>query len=463
MRKLPPIAYIAIAFIAAFLVKISIPQPSTLAICDAAEKIDRVSISCGSRILLTPPAGMPHKNKQAGFAAMKAKDYTKAIDLLQKDFNLFHDPETLIARNNAEIDRSPPTKVKTVAVVVPASDTPIFVSTNILKGVAEAQRKWNQADADEHNWKLKIVLADDKNSKAEGVNVANELIQYPDLLAVMGNYSSTVTAETKDIYQQHKTVLLSATATADELSNMNRDTFFFRVVPKNSINTQGMVAWGKKFTKIALFYTPNGKFSESIRHNFLAQVGANRIVKEFDLTRISIATQEIATAKAMGAQAIAVFADSYTDDIERDRTLAVIKANQGELPVLGSSVVEDTYLFQLTQKTAQNLTVSVPVHSTDRRWIDTEKLAQTPNWWGSKTQIHERIILANDAMTVLIAALDKADDRAGVQQVLSNPNFQVQGITGKISFKGSDRAEPMHSLIAPSCAFDKCEGFHLIQ
>ena len=155
--------------------------------------------------------------------------------------------------------------------------------------------------------------------------------------------------------------------------------------------------------------------------------------------------------------------EGYTDDLERDRTLAVIKANQGELPILGNSVVEDTYLFQLNQKTAQNLTVSVPVHVTDRRYIDTEKLAQTPNWWGSKTQIHERIVFASDAMTVLIAALDRADDRAGVQQVLSNPNFQVRGITGKISFKGSDRAEPMHSLIAPSCAFDKCEGFHLVR
>ncbi len=453
--KLPPIGYVVIAGVSLFLVTRFIPVASSTTICEAAINMDR--ISCGDKIILAPPGGLPRRDKQAGFAAIKQKDYAQGIDFLQKDWDLTKDPETLIALNNAKLTKSSAAKIKTIAVVVPVSQTPVFVATNILKGVAEAQREWNETNDD---WKLRVIVADDSNDPNEARKIANELVKYPDVLAVLGHYSSNVTVNVKDIYQQAKIVLLSPTSTADDLTSMDINNFFFRVVSSNQVSTSDMVKnWAKKHDKFALFYTPNKKFSESLRKAFLSQISPNSIVKEFDLTNPSNANQEVAIAKAAGAKAIVLFPDAYTDPIERDRVLSIVKANQGQLPILADSMLQDFYLFQVNPQWLKNLVISVPIHPSDRLHIDEGKLNQSPNWWGDKSQLQERIINSYDAMQVFQSALDKANDREIFQKVISDPSFNVRGITGKISFKGSNRAEKINSLITPNCDLKKCEGF----
>jgi ABC-type branched-subunit amino acid transport system substrate-binding protein len=453
--KIPPIGYVAIACISLFLVSKVISTPQTGSICEAARNLDRVS--CGDKIILAPPGGLSRRDKQAGFAAIKQQDYAQGVDLLQKDWELTKDPETLIVFNNAKLAKTLPEQIKTIAVVVPSTQTPIFVATSILKGVSEAQQEWNQT---EHGWKLRVVIADDSNDPTEGKKIANELVKYPEILAVLGHYSSNVTVNVKDIYQQSKTVLLSATSTSDELTNNDSQNYFFRVVSSTKVIAKAMVDhWATKHDKIALFYTPNKKFSESLRKVFLAQIPRDRIVKEFDLTSPNNAAQEIAAAKAAGAKAIAIFPDGYTDAIERDRVLSIIKANQGQLPILGASIVRDTYLTGIDPNWLKNLVISIPIHASDRQYIDVGKLNQAPNWWGDKSQLHDRIIDSYDAAQVLLLALDKASDRITVQKVISSPNFNPRGITGKISFNGSDRAESINSLVTPNCTASKCEGF----
>lgn len=453
--KIPPIGYVAIAGISLFLASKIISNPQASSICEAVQNLDRVS--CGEKILLAPPGGLSRRDKQAGFAAIKQKDYAQGVDLLQKDWDLTKDPETLIALNNAKLAKTLPEQIKTIAVVVPSTQTPIFVSTSILKGVSEAQREWNQS---ERRWKLRVVIADDSNDPNEGKKIANELVKYPDILAVLGHYSSNVTVNVKDIYQQSKTVLVSATSTSDELTSNDSQNYFFRVVSSTKVIAKGMVDnWANKHDKIALFYTPNKKFSESLRKVFLAQISRDRIVKEFDLTSPNNAAQEIAAAKAAGAKAIVIIPDGYTDAIERDRVLSIIKANQGQLPILGASIVRDTYLSQIDPKWLKNLVISIPIHASDRQYIDVGKLNQAPNWWGDKSQLHDRIIDSYDAAQVLLSALDRATDRTTVQKVISSPDFNPRGITGKISFNGSDRAESINSLVTPNCTPTKCEGF----
>jgi ABC-type branched-subunit amino acid transport system substrate-binding protein len=64
-------------------------------------------------------------------------------------------------------------------------------------------------------------------------------------------------------------------------------------------------------------------------------------------------------------------------------------------------------------------------------------------------------------MQVLLSALDKANNREEVREVLANPNFHVFGLTGKISFNGSDRAQNINSLTTPKCTDNKCQGFQI--
>jgi ABC-type branched-subunit amino acid transport system substrate-binding protein len=446
IMKIPRIAYIAIAGITMFVAtKIFTPGTPT-SICEAAYNLDR--ISCGDKILLIPPGGKNRREKEAGFAAIKKKDFRQAIELLQKDWDLSKDPETLIALNNAKIALDRPQNVKTVVTVIPSSQTPEFVSVSILKGVAEAQREFNQKEG---GWKLIIALADDSNDPNKGKEVVEELVKHKDVLATLGHYSSNVTVNVKDIYNQAHMLLLSATSAADELTSKGDRNYFFRVVSSTQVSGEHLAKkWATKPDKIALFYTPNKKFSESLRKAFLAHVPPTSVVKEFDLSSRNNAAQEIAFAKAAGAKTIVIIPDAYTDASERDRVLSIIKATQGQLPILGASILRDAYLFKVDPLYLKNLVITIPVHPIDRQFIDEARLNQAPNWWGAKSNTHDRIIDSYDAMQVLLAALDRSTNRETVRQTIAAPGFSARGITGKISFQGSDRAEKIDSLVTPN-------------
>lgn len=459
--KLPRIAYIAIAGVCLFItVKITSPPPKPTAtdtsICQAAQTLDRVS--CGSKIILVPPGGgRNRRNKIDGFAAIKNNDFQRGISLLQHDWNTNHDPEVLIAIQNAQILRDRTKTVKTIAVVIPSQGAPEYVAESILKGVAEAQREWNQSN---RGYKLLIAIADDHNEPADAKQIAAELIKYPDILAVIGHYSSNVTVSVKDIYNQAKVVLISSTSTSDELTSEPNDpnNYFFRVTNTTKISGEHLAQkWLQKPDKIVLFSTPGKKFSEAFRKAFVAKIPPGTIVKEFHLSDRTNAAQELAIAKAAGAKTIVVVPDAYTDENERDRVLSIVKANQGQMPILAASIMRDAYLFQVNPAYLKNMVISIPVHPSDSQFIDAAKLRQAPDWWGVKGQIHDRIINSYDATQVILAALDRSTDRETVRQTIADPNFSVQGITGKVSFHGSDRAGAIDSLVTPSsCDSTKC-------
>jgi ABC-type branched-subunit amino acid transport system substrate-binding protein len=186
-------------------------------------------------------------------------------------------------------------------------------------------------------------------------------------------------------------------------------------------------------------------------------VPPSNIVREFDLSNRNNAAQELAIDKAAGATTIVIISDAFTDANERERVFAVIKANQGQMPILGASIVRDAYLFKFTPAQLKNIVITIPVHPSDRQFIDAARLNQAPNWWGDKAQIHDRIIDSYDGMQVLLAALAKSTDRQAVRHAIATPGLNVQGITGKISFHGSDRAEKIDSLVTPiNCDETKC-------
>ncbi len=432
------------------------PAPSA---CDSAQQAN-LSLSCGEKVLVIPPGAKTRVNKQKGFDSFKDKNYNAAIEYLKTDWETAKDPETSIALENAKIARDKNKPFQTIAVVIPASQTPIFIPTSILKGVAYAQSQWNQ---EAHNWSLRVVIADDANDPDRGKAVAQELIKRADIIAVVGHYSSQVTSSVGSLYQDAHKVLISATSTAASLTNDSPNTFFFRTCSSNTIaGSQMAKTWAKKHQKIAIFYTPDKKFSESIRGAFLDNLQSVKVVKEFSLSNPTNAKSEIELAKKLGATAIVLFPDAYTDPIERDRVLSLIKANNGELPILGNEIIADDYLFKLEPKLISKLTISLPWHPSDLA-NQTPKLFEfAPNWWGDHNNIPSRIVMSYDATISILSALGwtTPDFRSvDLQKILSRSTFQTTGMTGEIKFAGSDRIKPINSLVQPICSLTSCAGF----
>jgi ABC-type branched-subunit amino acid transport system substrate-binding protein len=461
MKKLPRIVYILLACITVYFATNVVPpivanifggsSPST-SICAEAHKLEH--ISCGEEIILVEPdGGKNQRDKEIGFAAILKQDFTAGIEALERDFKASRDPESLIAIENSKIRRDRLTNVKTITVVIPAHGAPKFVGVSILKGVAFAQKEWNQSG----NWKLLVAVADDFNQPDRAKQIAEKLVKSPDVLAILGHYSSTVTSEVIPIYNKHHTLLLSATTTAAELTSNGDDNYFFRVLGSTKVSAENLAKkWGITRNKIAIFSTSNGVFSQSFRKHFLSYVPADLIVKEFDLGTRNNAALEIAIAKEAGAKNIIIIQDAFTDPNERERVLSVIKANKGEMMILGASPLKDAYLFQAPLY-LKNLVITVPIHPSNKQFIDLAKLNRSPDWWGSKSQVNERTINSFDAIQVLEKALDRSKNRAEVRSTIGSPNFNAHGITGTITFRGSDRAERIDTLVTPStCGDTKC-------
>ncbi|MCZ0904915.1 ABC transporter substrate-binding protein, partial [Microcoleus sp. HI-ES] len=104
---------------------------------------------------------------------------------------------------------------------------------------------------------------------------ANYLVAQPDILAVIGHYTSDMTVETVDIYNQNQLIAISPGSTTEELTRKPRK-FFFRTAPTTSIEAESLVNQlllvGEK--KAAVFYNPNSPFSASLWEEFKEQFEA---------------------------------------------------------------------------------------------------------------------------------------------------------------------------------------------
>jgi ABC-type branched-subunit amino acid transport system substrate-binding protein len=456
--KVLPIAVIALTGASILLVRSLFTTTKLEAVCNSTQGD---GISCGEEILLTKPNSGQQMEKQEGAKAIARGDYTQAVELLTKAWDAKKDPETLIMLENAKlVGKNIP--IKSIALSIPASNsTPMDIPTAMLKAVAFAQQQWN---ADPHNWKLQVVLVDDRNDKDYAPKILDSLLKRG-VLGGLGSYSSVVTLSAKDIYQNHNTVLISGTSTSILLTNKNTDSFFFRTCSNNESSGKQiadyLAAYG--YTKIGLFRTIDQAFSASMTTALKTNLHGIKIVKEFDFKGDISATTYLNEAKAAGAQAIVIIPDAYTShNPERERLLSIIKENNGELPIIGNEIVRDPTLFSFNKQQIQKLVISLSWHPS----IYQNNLITTPNWWGDRSQLDHRIAMNYDAAKALIQALDKLpidleinDGRKQLQKIISNPNFSLNGLTGEIKFQGSDRSQPTNSLVRPKCTDTKCAGF----
>jgi ABC-type branched-subunit amino acid transport system substrate-binding protein len=277
----------------------------------------------------------------------------------------------------------------------------------------------------------------------------------------------------KDIYREFGSVLVSGTSTSTTLTSNDPANSFYRVCSNNKVSGKEIAKYliDRKYTRIALFHTPGKSFSDSmtavLKENIQGKVS---VVAEFNFKANGTASDDLQRAKQSEAQAIVLIPDAYTsDDPERNRLLSIIEANNGGLPIIGNEVIKDQTLFtaRFSKQQLQNLVISLPWHQSSYQ----NNTIKIPNFWLDKThQLDHRIAMTYDAAQVVITALDQlptnlsvTDGRAAIQKIIGTSTFGIDGITGSISFTGSDRSQSVNSLVQPLCNATKCEGFQPAQ
>jgi ABC-type branched-subunit amino acid transport system substrate-binding protein len=428
-------------------------------------------VSSGEKLLVQTSALW---SKQRGINEFADGNYPEALKLLKQSWREDRrDPETLIYINNALL-KAINAEYYTIAIVVPIrrnQDGSILnanLAEELLRGIAQAQTEVNLGllAANENNKDfpgqgflepkaikgkgLKVIIADDGNIKSYAVQRAKDLVAQPDILAVIGHYTSDMTVSTVDIYNQNKLVAISPGSTTEELTRKPRK-FFFRTAPTTSIEAEPLVNQlllaGEK--KAAVFYNPNSPFSASLWEEFKKQFEAKggetfRLSNYYDLSKNNFkAEAAIKEVEKAGKTALLVIPDGQvTNSLEN--AIEMIKANNDRNWIVGPWTLYEPRTLEVGKelKSVEKLGISVfwhPLISFDKKFPpNAEKL------WGGP--VNTRSALTYDAARTLIKALEMQPEpsREGMQKTLADPNFKAEAATGIIEFdsKTGNRKNP---------------------
>lgn len=439
--------------------------------------LDRVErVSAGEELIVQTS---PLWSKQRGINEFAEKNYPEALKQLKQSWREDRrDPETLVYMNNALL-KSINAEYYTIAIVVPIRRNPdgsilnANLAEELLRGIAQAQTEVNLSVITANNSNqdfpgqeflerkpingkgLRVVIADDGNLKSEAIKRANSLVAQPDILAVIGHYTSDMTVETVDIYNQNKLVAISPGSTTEELTRKPRK-FFFRTAPTTSIEAEALVnqliSVGEK--KVAVFYNPNSPFSASLWEEFKKQFEAEggstfRINNYYDLSKNNFnAEAAIKEVDKLGKTALLVIPDGQiTNSLEN--AIEMIKFNNDRNWIVAPWTLYEPRILEVAKqlKSVKKLAISVfwhPLISFDKKFPENAKKL----WGGS---LNTRSALTYDATRTLIKALEMQPEpsREGMQKTLADPNFKAEGATGVIEFdpKNGNRKNPYKGLV----------------
>jgi len=405
----------------------------------------------------------------------------------QKEYG--NDPETLVYMNNAFLDAN---KIPyyTIAVALPIGsrnpDSPAHIgdrAKEVLRGVAQAQTEVNLGLPDSRSDRdfpglgflqgkaingkgLKVIIADDANDEEEAKNIANLLVNQPEILAVIGHTNSEMTMAAVDEYERNNLVSISPGASTEELTYEPRK-FFFRTQYTSSLIAKNLADYlfGKKQKQATIIYNPSNPFSASFKQEFTKYFGdikKGKIVRirDFDLSKKDFNAQRaIKEIEGKGETAIALVPDAQVTT-SLNNAFEIVKLNADSLPdsfaarnwIVGAWTLMRSETLELAsgqpQKSFKKLLLSVgwhPLNSPNKAFPQHAR-----SLWGG--EVNTRTASAYDAARALIKALEMQPkpSREGMQKMLSSPDFSAYGATGTIQFNSptnGDRKNPPSDLV----------------
>ncbi|MDJ0741950.1 MAG: bifunctional serine/threonine-protein kinase/ABC transporter substrate-binding protein [Xenococcaceae cyanobacterium MO_167.B27] len=398
-------------------------------------------------------------------------NYEAAIQKFKEYWNRGNqDPETLIYLNNALIELTEE-DYKTLAVVVPFTDNNSEKANNLndianelLRGIAKAQEEVNLGLLSNNllsnnqlpdveilkqrilqGQRFKIIIASDENNQQKAKQVANKLVKIKSVVGVVGHYTSDVTIQALDIYNQAKIPLISPTSSSEELiSSENSNPFFFRTIPTVEANAEVLANYlinKVKLKKVAIFYNHDPEsFSYSFWREFKNRVKAKggEIIIEYDnFNQNNFGNKKAIKTIEKEAEIAIVLLPGGQVTNSLNNAKEIIKLNAGHNWILGSETLYNPETLNIgSSQLFDKFAIAIPWHSSTSPNLifvkESEKL-----WQGS---INYRTALAYDATRAFIKAIQLAQEKpikitpTGIQSILSQDNFTTQGASGTIEF-----------------------------
>jgi len=491
-----------------------VEKKAIFGLCKTSENF----LSCGEKLDFQFPRGVQlSEEEKSGRNALQIQDYDEAIKHLEMAWKGDKDPTLLIALNNARILQDlekgvlKSQQIYPVAAVVPYSNTPEFLSKQMLQGIARKQDQWNQSN----KWKLFILIVDDTNNptgkakdESYAQKIADIVIKKKPIIGVIGPYSSRVAAPIMNFFCDSNISLVSplATATLENLKkiykeenlkkiykdNLQKDNFqselnhscFFRPLMTTEKFAETMVRYLKRegYKNVLILYTEKEAFSFSSYESLQAKINKNGVIsrqENFSLeNNISEIKKEIEKWKQdykneRDSTAIVFLSTAYSDP-NITKKIDILKANKGFFRLIGSNPVYEPRLLQdLIQgeeMTADHIEkmVVVPHWFPSDSGQDKENVQKYHEFWKTEYDLTAFVAMPHDATQMTIDGIDRAFSphkkvsREDLKKAFSAPDFKTSPdstITGEIRLDGSERrptSDYQIPIIQPVCSNNTC-------
>ena len=409
--------------------------------------------SDGTAGLSMLPGSVPNA-KQKGLDAMAARDFAAAqTELTAALAEKRNDPEALIYLNNARIGEG---QAYTIALSVPASrfSNP---SLEMMRGVAQAQEALNQSGGI-NGTPLKVLLFDDRGDIDKAQAIASDLAADPNVLGVVGHYSSDTTLKAAEVYEAAGLPAISPTSTAVKIAEAG--DFVFRTVPSDRLAAATLARYTLselKKEKAALFYNSESTYSKSVKSEFTTELLSNggEIVSEFDTAEPGFSVSNaVKVAKERGADVIMLGLTLGTIDIP----IQVMAVNQNELPIVASDSLYSPRVLEVGRDQAVGMTIAVPWHMLSH--LRSPFVTTAQQTWGG--DVNWRTATAYDATMALAAAIEADPTRRGIAQALASSGFAATGATEEVRFFSSGDRNQTSQLVTVKKGNRTSSGYEFV-
>ena len=387
-------------------------------------------ISQSDRVLFK---GNSNKYRDDGIKAFKQGNYAIAIQHLEKAvFSDRNDPEVQIYLNNAQAAFQG-SSLK-IAVVVPI-DNVESAAREILRGIADAQTKFNQSGGVGDRL-LEVIIANDGDRPSRAKSVARHLAQMPNILGIIGHNSSGSSQAGLTEYEPRNLVTISPSSTSTAL----KSNYFYRTIPSDAVAADKLAEYSSQnqINRVAIFYNPHSNYSKSLQQAFEStlQFKGGNVLGSIDITDPNFDPRQQIQALQGQVDAIALFPDT----LNSSTAIGIARANQdistAKLPMLGGDVLYGSQALYQGGSALNDLVIAVPWFATNQAY--TKQANQ--RWMGT---VNWRTAASYDATQALIQAIAASPNptRTSVAQNLRLVNLLPSETSGdSLSFSNGERA-----------------------
>ncbi|MEM8808748.1 MAG: ABC transporter substrate-binding protein [Cyanobacteria bacterium P01_G01_bin.38] len=370
-------------------------------------------ISWGNKILLTDST---NRHKVAGAAAIASGDYAAAIEAFEAAQTADKlDPETLIYLNNARIGTA---EAYAIAAVVPAETTPA-ISTSILRGIAQAQTEVNQAGGIQGK-PLRIAIADDKNSSVFAKEIAEKIVQTPEILGVIGHNSAPAATAAASIYGDQLLAMWPNNTVLDPAS-LNQDMLPTLASDPLVAGALAHYVFKLKHRTAGIFYDGRSDRSRRLKSRFETAFSVNggMLSDQVNLAEPQAAASEEATTDLGALEVLVLFAEKNSlQATSAELKLIPSSPNHQHPHLLGSYELFNPVALDQLGEAADGLILAVPeeLYTSSGAPFSAGALAI----WGQA--IDWRTTTSYNTTQSMISGLRQAPNRASLQQVFTTEN-----------------------------------------